>query len=161
MPSKITCPLCRGLLRIHDDLYGQRVQCPTCNKVFVADESTGAPHRTVQDQPSQGTAVDPEFEDAERQTRWRRQWLQRHRGPRILALGIVGLAVCTPLGIAAWVMGNNDLEAMRRGEMDSSGEGLAQAGRICGMVGTALFALQCLCVSVGAYIDHLAQIRRP
>lgn len=62
----------------------------------------------------------------------------------ILVFGILSLVICAPMGIAAWVMGNNDLAAMRRGEMDPSGEGTTQAGRICGMIGTIIMIVGCL-----------------
>jgi hypothetical protein len=56
----------------------------------------------------------------------------------ILVFGILGLVLCFPFGIAAWVMGNTDLKAIRAGEMDPTGEGLTQGGRICGMIATIL-----------------------
>jgi hypothetical protein len=64
-----------------------------------------------------------------------------HRGVLILILGILGIVLCCPLGIAAWVMGNSDLRAMERGEMDKTGEGMTQAGKICGIISVALWAL--------------------
>jgi hypothetical protein len=67
--------------------------------------------------------------------------LQPHRGALILVLGILGIVLCQILGIVAWVMGNSDLRAMREGRMDRSGEGLTNAGRVCGMVSVALLAL--------------------
>jgi hypothetical protein len=67
--------------------------------------------------------------------------MRPHRGVLILVFGILGLVLCFPFGIAAWIMGNNDLNEIRRGAMDPSGEGLTQAGRICGMVATALTVL--------------------
>ena len=60
--------------------------------------------------------------------------LRPHRGTVILVFGILGLVVCVIFGIVAWVMGNNDLNEMRAGRMDPSGNDLTQAGRICGMV---------------------------
>ena len=59
-----------------------------------------------------------------------------HRGALVLALGIIGIAVCFISGIIAWLMGRNDLRAMDAGEMDPAGRGLTNAGRICGMIGT-------------------------
>ena len=56
----------------------------------------------------------------------------------ILVLGILGLLVCGPLGIAAWVMGNGDLKEIDAGTMDPSGRGTTQAGKICGMIATIL-----------------------
>ena len=64
-----------------------------------------------------------------------------HRGTLILVLGILGVVMCMPLGIAAWVMGNGDLAAMDRGEIDPEGRGMTQAGKILGMVSVALVAI--------------------
>ena len=41
-----------------------------------------------------------------------------HRGVLILVFGILGLVACQLFGIAAWVMGNADLEEMSVGRMD-------------------------------------------
>jgi len=66
------------------------------------------------------------------------QPLAPHRGGVILALGIIGLVCCFICGIIAWVMGNGDLREMRAGRMDRSGEGMTQAGKICGMISVIL-----------------------
>lgn len=58
-----------------------------------------------------------------------------------MVFGILGLVMCFPFGIAAWVIGNGDLKAMRSGRMDRTGEGLTQAGRICGMAAMAFVAI--------------------
>jgi len=64
-----------------------------------------------------------------------------HRGTTILVLGILGLVCCAPVGIAAWLMGNQDLSEMGRGEMDPTGQGITQAGRICGIIAVVLWVL--------------------
>jgi hypothetical protein len=64
--------------------------------------------------------------------------LAAHRGGLILAFGIIGFLVCFPFGIAAWVMGSNDLREMAAGRMDREGEGLTQAGKIIGIVTVCL-----------------------
>ena len=64
--------------------------------------------------------------------------MKPHRGTLILVLGILGLVVCAPLGIAAWIMGSGDLKQMDAGTMDPSGRGTTQAGKICGIIGTIL-----------------------
>lgn len=64
-----------------------------------------------------------------------------HRATLILVLGILGIVLCAPLGIAAWVMGNKDLQEMTAGLMDPSGQGTTNAGRICGMIATILLVL--------------------
>jgi hypothetical protein len=80
-----------------------------------------------------------------------------HRGSVILVLGILGLVVCQLLGIAAWVMGNNDIQEMDQGLMDSSGRDLTNAGRICGMVATALLTIPMLfflLVGLASVLSH-------
>jgi len=64
--------------------------------------------------------------------------MKPHRGTMILVLGILGLVVCSPLAIAAWVMGSGDLKEMDAGTMDPAGRGNTQAGKICGIIGTIL-----------------------
>lgn len=81
------------------------------------------------------------------------QPLRPHRGGIILALGILGLVCCFICGIIAWVMGNNDLKEMAAGRMDPSGQGMTQAGRICGMISVILliigFVIGLLFMSLG------------
>jgi hypothetical protein len=67
--------------------------------------------------------------------------MKPHRGTLILVLGILGLIVCAPLGIAAWLMGNGDLKLMDSGQMDATGRSLTSAGRICGIIATVLLIL--------------------
>lgn len=58
-----------------------------------------------------------------------------------LVLGILGIICCQPLGIAAWVMANNELEAIRSGMRNPANEGTANAARILGIIGTVLVAV--------------------
>lgn len=64
--------------------------------------------------------------------------MKPHRGTTILVLGILGLILCGPLGIAAWIMGSNDLKAMDAGTMDPAGRSNTNAGKICGIIATVL-----------------------
>ena len=57
-------------------------------------------------------------------------------GTLILVLGILSI-VCLPiLGPVAWVMGNNSLPAASQDQ-----QGLVNAGRICGIIGTVFLIL--------------------
>ena len=67
--------------------------------------------------------------------------MKPHRGTLILVLGILGLVVCGPLGIVAWIMGSGDLKEIDAGTMDPSGCGTTQAGKICGMIATILMII--------------------
>jgi hypothetical protein len=64
-----------------------------------------------------------------------------HQAVTVLILGILGLVLCQLVSPFAWVMGNRVV-----GEIDASngqlgGRGTANAGRICGIVGTLLFGV--------------------
>lgn len=69
------------------------------------------------------------------------QQLRPHRGTVILVLGILGLVCCFICGIVAWVMANGDLREMQAGRMDPSGQGLTQAGKICGIISVVLWII--------------------
>lgn len=57
----------------------------------------------------------------------------------ILVLGILSfLCSCFPLGIAAWVLGNRELQAIDAGMRNPANRGTANAGRIIGIVATVL-----------------------
>lgn len=68
--------------------------------------------------------------------------MRPHRGTLILILGILAFFICgIILGPVAFFMGSADLKAMRAGQMDPSGEGITNAGRICGLIAAILNVL--------------------
>ncbi len=69
------------------------------------------------------------------------QLMSPHRGVLILVFGILGIVLCFIFGIAAWIMGSGDLKKMDAGVMDAEGRGLTLAGKICGIISVALFAV--------------------
>ncbi|NUP94863.1 MAG: DUF4190 domain-containing protein [Planctomycetaceae bacterium] len=70
--------------------------------------------------------------------------MRPHRATLILVLGISSLVCCGFLGIPAFLMGKTDLAAMADGQMDRSGEGMTNAGKICGIIGIIFGVLQLL-----------------
>jgi hypothetical protein len=74
--------------------------------------------------------------------------MKPHRGTLILVLGILGLIVCGPLGIAAWLMGSADLKEMDAGTMDPAGRGNTNAGKICGIIATVLMAISVVILGI-------------
>ena len=54
-----------------------------------------------------------------------------------LTMGICGLI----FGPMAWAMGSSDLREIRAGRMDRSGQGITQAGMICGMITSIIFII--------------------
>ena len=81
--------------------------------------------------------------------------MRPHRGVMILVFGILGIVLCMPLGIVAWVMGSADLKLMRDGKMDQSGESLTQVGKILGIIGTLLCLMVVLFAIIGFVLGVL------
>jgi hypothetical protein len=159
MQEIINCPSCQRRLQVPEALIGQDVQCPTCSATFVASGSGPPPHsrerlpeetepelRLVDDDGPERPArrrrpVDDydDYDDDDRYRRRRRRDLAPHRGSTVLTLGILSLILChIILGPIAWAMGSTDLSEMRQGRMDPDGEGLTNAGRICGIIATII-----------------------
>jgi hypothetical protein len=66
-----------------------------------------------------------------------------HRGGLIVTLGILGLVVCGLCGIAAVIMGNQDIAEMDMGTMDPSGRSATQTGRVLGIISCCFMVLGC------------------
>ena len=67
--------------------------------------------------------------------------LKSHRGGLILTLGLIGLFICGPLCLAAWVMGSGDLREMDAGLMDPGGRSTTSSGKNIGILGTVLWVI--------------------
>jgi len=68
------------------------------------------------------------------------------RGIIILVLGILSIVCCSPLGIAAFLMGNTALKEIDAAPGRYSNRQLVVIGRILGIVGMVLFVLSLLWV---------------
>lgn len=119
-----------------EDMPGDAERCPHCGESPGDERPWEQPHRAI------------------------RRDCEPHRGGLVLTFGIISVClgpigmvppccyinilfsgIGLGLGIAAIVMGKNDLAKMRQGVMDPQGQGTTQAGWICGIVGTVLNAL--------------------
>lgn len=80
--------------------------------------------------------------------------LPRGNGVLILVLGILGLILCPPIGIIAWIMGHQELNKIRLGQVSNQDEGLARAGKILGIIGTIYFIV--ITILLAFYIIFIA-----
>lgn len=85
-----------------------------------------------------------------------RRRMQPHRGAIILAFGLLGFLFCGIFGIAAWIMGKNDLAEMKQGRMDPEGKGLTQAGYILGSICVILNVLGIIAVVAVILLEEAA-----
>ncbi|MFG0259854.1 MAG: hypothetical protein ACF8LK_05820, partial [Phycisphaerales bacterium JB041] len=73
--------------------------------------------------------------------------MRPHRGSTVLTLGILGLVfnagcgIGWILGLIAWTMANGDLKSMDAHEMDPTGRGLTQGGKVCGIISVVMGAV--------------------
>lgn len=77
------------------------------------------------------------------------------RATTALVLGILGIVLCSVCAPFAWVIGGNAVKEIDASGGTVGGRGQAQAGRIMGIVGTAIMVLGVLFV-VAAVILGLA-----
>ena len=77
--------------------------------------------------------------------------VQPHRGSQVLTLGILSLFFFgIILGPIAWIMANNDLQAMAAGCMDRSGEDMTRRGQACAIFGTIASAFLILLMAAAS-----------
>lgn len=62
----------------------------------------------------------------------------------ILVLGLLGILVCAPLGIFAWIQGNDYMKRCQAAGVEP--EGTAVAGRILGMIAGILMILSLVAI---------------
>ena len=67
--------------------------------------------------------------------------IEHPKGMTILVLGILSLVCCSPLGIAAFVMGNNALKEIDADPSRYSNRQIVQIGRILGIISMVLLVL--------------------
>jgi DNA-directed RNA polymerase subunit RPC12/RpoP len=175
---EFNCPDCNKLLRTTDEKAGLTAKCPGCGTTISvpgADQfSNAAPFdvREYDDSHEQDPDARSEsdiktcpmcgaqVEAAVRRCqncgedilaaprRYASMQLKPHRGVVILVFAILSWVICFGFGIAAWIMANKDLQEMKAGRMDPSGEGITFAGKIIVMIQIILlcvgFLLTCL-----------------
>jgi hypothetical protein len=168
MVTLIDCPGCGQRLLLPPVFEEFWVQCPACAKTFVpgqlpppkpgTGEAALAPAGPEPMTAYPALVADPgdEAEGIGRESFVNlRRDCEPHRGLLIsllgnasLVLGSMAMILCgvpgllgLPLGVAAWLMGNHDLDLMRRGLMDPDGFTRTRLGRECGILGVVLSAV--------------------
>jgi hypothetical protein len=58
-----------------------------------------------------------------------------------LAVGILGVICCGLLAPVAWYLGTAEERAIREGRSPATGQGMATAGKILGIIGTVLLVI--------------------
>ncbi len=141
MSIEFICPSCNNVLRVPDEHAGKQARCPECQQVSQVPflSMDGAPLPT--EPPIHTPGTDNPYAAPSTPATGGAAYYRPHRGVQILILGLLSLLCCNVLGIAPWVMANGDLAAMQRGEIDPSGRGLTQAGRILGIIALVLMVL--------------------
>lgn len=79
-----------------------------------------------------------------------------HHGSLVLVLGLVSLLAIQPLGIVPWILGVQDLRAMREGRMNPEGRTATLVGTALGIIAVVLFlaALTALAFTVTYFVEH-------
>src|SRR4051794_1615043 len=114
MPSIVNCPSCDRQLRVPDGLVGQKVKCPTCATLFLADEEPpprpsrrgSPPPDDVPDRPSRRRPEDEYEEDDDRPSR-RRPAAKPGKAQAVAVMMLIGgiFAVKLSLGLAVGTLG--------------------------------------------------------
>ncbi len=63
------------------------------------------------------------------------------RGVAVLVLGIIGLLICAPCGIVAFVLGNNAMKEIDANPGAYTNRSMVNAGRILGIIAVVLWII--------------------
>jgi hypothetical protein len=133
VPEIIACPRCQRKLRLDESVFGQTVQCPSCQNTFTAERpAPAAPPPPAEDQrpvyrvrdeepprydeppprrydePRRPRYVEEDDEDYPRPTRrpYYGDYPRAHRGSAVQTLGILGLvfSFCLPFTLVGVIL---------------------------------------------------------
>jgi len=165
------CPSCGKELCVRGELLGNQVRCPICEAVFralVGMEPPLTPYSLAPEPPpirwgGGGSGLPEALAYLGELATPLDEFIEPHRGPLVMALGILGLVFCV-CPIAGWVLGGlattkgtDDIDKMNRRRMDPSGRRMTSAGRICGIIAVILSTLNTL-VGIFFLVMYLIQL---
>ena len=141
------------MLRVSEEHLGKQARCPSCQTLNIVQVQSAAP-AAYQDPIELVSHSDPVASGATQSKTAQfvggspTQHSVAHRGGMILTMGIMSIVCNFALipGILAWILGRADLQQMRAGRMDRSGEGITQAGMIMGIIMTVMAAISAVLV---------------
>ncbi len=162
---RFQCPVCKQVQEVPDGMEGAKTYCRRCNqKLKIPGQPPPPPtNKTVLARQEQSPADNPFLVEPirtvpqpwDRTSRSRAgptEGLPPNRGVAVMVVGIISsacyllclllfwpaLIISLVMGLIAWVMGGQDLQGIKNGELDSEGKSFVLAGYICGMVTTIL-----------------------
>jgi hypothetical protein len=171
MPLLIPCPHCDRIVDLPDDYLGAGVRCPRCAVIFAVQQ-TGITAQA----PPDADNLPYEIVGPPRVKPYMLPRSARYlpdRGKRLVVLGgtsiglsVLGLVAGTVvlgsamlfglpafvLGLTAWVLGQWDMEKIRRASMDPYADRMTNLGWVSGIVGTLLAVTTMLCGLGGLYL---------
>lgn len=125
-------------MTVDDSYVGREVICVKCHqrlRVPQAPADAGAVVRAEVPRSSMGSDALPEAAGVGHRL--------PHRASLVLVLGLLGFIPCCGfVGAIAWVFGVSDIKKMHSGEMDPSGEGVTNVGKILGMLAALLWVIE-------------------
>jgi hypothetical protein len=176
MPLDIPCPHCDRHISVPNDYLGAGVRCPHCDVVFAVQQTAVTTALPPDDGRLPYELVGPL--KVKKRTLPRSARYQPGRGKLLLALGVTSLGLSmlgmiaaallpatTPLfgllafalGLPAWIMGQHDMEKVRRAVIDPYAEKLTSLGWVSGIVGTLVAVLMMVCGLGGLYLLLLSR----
>lgn len=82
-------------------------------------------------------------------------YMRPHRAGAVLACGILSWFVCIILGVIAIVMAREDIQLMKRGQMDPSGMGMTQIGMAIAWLHVGLTLLGIIFVVIASVLSEM------
>lgn len=125
MPVLIECPECESQVQVPEEFFGQKVQCPLCWAHFVVQQPS-----LKGGSQDEGECLESDTLTEQHSQRRRKKTREPHRGSLILGLRVVSILCCPIPGPLVWMMAYADLEKIRQGRMDRSGEKITETGEI-------------------------------
>jgi hypothetical protein len=160
MAIPASCVYCDTKIHLQASATGKKVRCPSCSGVNQIGALRDGVYRLIGEEGEEATMLqeDPNsFEAPPRRAapvpRGRRSGARtpaQDQGTTPFVMGLIGLLACQILCPVAWIMGNSYRDQCRaRNEIPN---GLGEAGRIMGMIGTFFLLVPLIFIFIFVFI---------